>query len=288
MKKSQSDKRRKLEDSAQQRINFQEEKQDFRNELFEFIVNSNVVYYAALLIDIPEENLFCGQIGEIQRVILDEDTEKNSYFLTFIDFENGQNEIIDCVVKKQDLLPLFSFDPTQDKEIRTTFEKETKTLKEVRDLWERNDVHNISTEQLKPHNKSETRFEIGQLVTVEVDVQQRVLNSEAFIIQAGQTGIISNDITTNPDIDIDSVEITFWSMPFGILALNRNELIPPKGEQFGPQANPNNGGDSSDTNSTDSDSFDPERFADSPWKKTIRIKKNYVFPLYCEALDYTN
>ena len=36
------------------------------------------------------------------------------------------------------------------------------------------------------------------------------------------------------------------------------------------------------------DSFDPESLANSFWKKTICIHKDHVFPLYCEALDYTN
>lgn len=298
MEESQPDKKRKevegpaqFEDSAQQDLRYEVQLEVYRNALFDAIFNSGISYYAALLTDQLERNLFCGQIGEIQHVILDKNTEKNSFFLKFIDFDNDQDEITNFVVKKENLLPLFSFDPTRDDQIRITvkgqMQDEILTIKEIRDRWEKNQFNKISTDILEPHSKSEARFEIGQLATVQVNVEQKLSNSnnEKFIIQAGQTGIISKI----SNIDIDYVEVTFWSMPFGTLALERQQLVT-ENQNLGSLADsfdPENLADSSDSESL-ADSFDIESLADSPWKKTICIHKDYVFPLYCEALDYTN
>ena len=67
------------------------DKADQRNEIFDRIVNSGLFCYAALLIDNLDVPLFCGQVGQIEDVMLDE-KDKDSYLLTFIDFENGENE----------------------------------------------------------------------------------------------------------------------------------------------------------------------------------------------------
>jgi hypothetical protein len=289
-----------LEDSAQQDLRPEAQIEVYRNALFDAIFNSGISYYAALLTDQPERNLFCGQIGEIQNVILDKNTKKNSSFLKFIDFDNDQDEITNFVVKKENLLPLFSFDPTRDDQIKTRvkgqIQDEILTIKEIRDIWEEKKFNKISTDTLEPHSKSEARFEIGQLATVQVDFEQKLSNSnnEKFIIQAGQTGIISNVSNT----DIDYVEVTFWSMLFDTLALEREQLVTKNqnpgsvaassdSESLADSFDPERLADSFDPESL-ADSFNPESLADSPWKKTIHIHKDYVFPLYCEALDYHN
>lgn len=265
--------RAQLEESAHQDLKLGPELEVYRNVLFDAIFNTGISYCAALLTDQLDINLFCGQIGEIQPVILDKNTEKNSFFLQFIDFENDEQEITSVVVKKENLLPLFSFDPTQDEKIKTTVKKQIQdeilTLKEIRDIWEEKKFNKISTDTLELHRKAESRFEIGQLATVQVDVEQKLFHStnEKFTIQAGQTGIISNMSNT----DIDYVEITFWSLPLGTLALERKQLVT-KNQNLGSVAG----------------SFNPQSIGYSGWKKTIRIHKDYVFPLYCEALDYTH
>lgn len=86
------------------------DKANHKNELFNRIVSSGFFYYAVLLIDDFEISLFCGEVGEIEDVMLDEE-DKDSYLLTFLNFENGENEFARILVKKEHLLPLFSFDP---------------------------------------------------------------------------------------------------------------------------------------------------------------------------------
>lgn len=47
------------------------------------------------------------------------------------------------------------------------------------------------------------RCEIVRLVTVQIDIEQKLSNNESFTIQAGQIGIISDSLKTN------MVEVTF-------------------------------------------------------------------------------
>ena len=188
---------------------------EYRNKLLDCIFDNHASYYAALLVDYPQENLFCGQIGETQQVKLDE-TEKDCYFVNFIDFENNEAGINMCLIKKKHLLPLFSFDPAESKEIEIKTPFQTRkgnrltTINEVRNEWEESGVHKISTERLKPHNKSENPFKVGQLVTIEVDFKQEYKTNKNetknFIIQASQTGIISK----TQNLNSDSVEVAFF------------------------------------------------------------------------------
>lgn len=127
------------------------------------------------------------------------------------------------------------------------------TLKEVRNKWKKLQVHDISTLELATHKRSHSRFLVDQLVTIQVD-----FITESFTIQAGQTGIIS-DIKENDMSNM--VDVTFWSMLFGTLALNREELISTSKNQI------------------------LESSAENFWKKTVTIYKHYLFPLYCEDLS---
>lgn len=271
MEKSPSEKKRKiLDDSAQENMQPDYQKKDYRKILLNAMFDSKIVKYAALLKDESEQNLFCGQVGQVQDVTIANNPEEDCCFLKFIDFDNDEDEIINCIVKKENLLPLFSLDPTayeQTKvEVKGPLRDKVCTIKEIRDDWDKYEVHEISNEQLKNHSRCDTRFEIGQLVTVEVNVKQELSNNESFSIQAGQTGIISKDSTKISNTENDLVEVTFWSMPFGSLASERKELV----SEFLP-----GNLDSSYVNS----------LVTSPWKKIIRIHKNYVFPLYYEILQ---
>lgn len=279
MEKSQSDKRQKrFDDSAQENMEVQYQKKKLRNNLLDAMFDSGIVKYAALLKDESEKNLFCGQVGEVQDVTIANNPEKNCCFLTFIDFDNNGHDITNCVVKKENLLPLFSFDPAQDGQISIKLKDQLGeniwTMKKIRDEWDKCEVHDISKEKLKNHTRSDTRFEIGQLVTVEIDFEQKMSNNEVFIIQAGQTGIISAN-TLN---DENAVEVRFWSMPFGSLASERKELVPKSVPQ-----NLVNVASSSNTDSLE-DSLDIDSLVDSTWTKTIHIHKDHVFSLYCETL----
>lgn len=244
--------------------------------------DSRIVQYAALLKDESEQNLFCGQVGEVQDVIIANNPEKDCCFLTFIDFDNDEHYITNCVVKKENLLPLFSFDPTRYEQTKVKLNgqlgEDNYTIKKIRDYWDESEVHEISKEKLKNHNRSDTRFEIGQLVTVEIDFEQKMSNNEVVIIQAGQTGIISKDSTKIPDMGSDIVEVTFWSIPFGSLASERKELVSESLLQ-----NLANGASSLNTGNLE-DSFDLESFVTSSWKKIIRIHKDYLLSLYVKNL----
>jgi hypothetical protein len=66
-------------------------KADYRNKLFDRIVNSRLFCYTVLLIDNLETPLFCDQVGEIENAMIDEE-DKNFYLLPFLDFENGEND----------------------------------------------------------------------------------------------------------------------------------------------------------------------------------------------------
>lgn len=241
-------------------------KKKYRDALFDSIVNSEFFCYAALRVDYSEENLFCGQVGEIQRVMID-DTHKDSYYLIFTDYQNNEKQFAYCFVKKEHLFPLFYLDPNKDKEIKTTVEenenRDTITLKQIRDNWEKFDVSDIlnsSTSQLLRHNKVSTRFQVGQLVTIQINFEQKVSDNETFIIQAGQIGIISRSDDLKDDND--AVEVIFCSIPFGELVREKEELV-------------------SLFSSSDSDSF-----AKNFWKKKIHIDKDFLFPLYFEKLEY--
>lgn len=287
MKKAQSEKKRKiLDDSAQENMGVANQKKDYRNRLLDAMFDSRIVKYAALLKDESEQNLFCGQVGEVQAVTIANNPEKDCCFLTFIDFDNDEHYITNCVVKKENLLPLFSFDPTRYEQTKVKLNgqlgEDNYTIKKIRDYWDESEVHEISKEKLKNHSRSDTRFEIGQLVTVEIDFEQKMSNNEVVIIQAGQTGIISKDSIKIPDMGSDIVEVTFWSIPFGSLASERKELVSESLLQ-----NLANGASSLNTGSLE-DSFDLESLVTSSWKKIIRIHKDYVFPLYCETLQEMN
>ena len=249
-----------------------DEKKNYRNELFDRIINSGYICYAALLVDYSKKNLFCGQIGEIQRVRIEKKNE-NSYYLIFTDYTNREKQFAYCFVKKQDLLPLFYSDPNQDKKIETTFEGKTNqkfmTLEQIRDEWQKNDVSDIlnrETNKLLPHNKVKTRFKRGELVTIQIDFEfeQEMPTNETFTIQAGQIGIISssNDLKD----DSGAVEVIFCSIPFGKLAREKEN----KKEDL-----------VSFISNQNSDSF-----ATNFWKKKIHIDKHYLFPLYTEKLEY--
>jgi hypothetical protein len=262
MEKAQSEKKRKiLDDSAQENMGVANQKKDYRNRLLDAMFDSRIVKYAALLKDESEQNLFCGQVGEVQAVTIANNPEKDCCFLTFIDFDNDEHYITNCVVKKENLLPLFSFDPTRYEQTKVKLNgqlgEDNYTIKKIRDYWDESEVHEISKEKLKNHSRSDTRFEIGQLVTVEFDVKQNLPNNGDFIIQAGQTGIISKKFKNTDFVtdNTDLVEVTFWSMPFGLLALEKKKLFK-----------------------------SPNRFRYSFWEKKIRINKNYLLPLYVENL----
>lgn len=238
-----------------------------RNKLFDYLVNTKIFCYAALLVDYPEKNLFCGQIGEIESVIIDE-KDKDSYLLTFIDYDHEKQGFAYCLVKKKHLLPLFSFDPTKYEKIEVIHDADENILKknekitinEIRNRWEElpGGLNSSTSDDLIKHETISMRFEIGRLVTIEVDIEQKLSNNESFAIQAGQIGIISDSLKTN------GVEVTFWSMPFPELAVRRKELVE-KRVSLSPNQN-------------------LESYATSSWKRTINIDENLLFPLYCEQL----
>ena len=242
-----------------QPLNKRDKRENNRNKLFDYLVNTKTFCYAALLIDYPAKNLFCGQIGEIESVILDE-KDKDSYLLTFIDYDHERERFAYCLVKKKHLLPLFSFDPLEYDQIEVVHDANEKiTINEIRNRWEQlPDGLNSSTSKLIKHETVSMRFEIGRLVTVQVDIEQKLFNNESFTIQAGQIGIISDSLNTN------AVEVTFWSMPFPQLAVRRKELV--------------------EKRTALSLNQDLESYAPKSWKRTINIDENLLFPLYCEQL----
>lgn len=257
------------EDVSLENISLLDKKENDRNQLFDYLVNTKIYLYAALLVDYPENNILCGQIGEIESVRIEE-KNKDSYLVTFIDYENEREEIAQCLVKKKHLLPLFSFDPTEYETTEVKYNPNEKiTINEIRNRWEklffsqsRGGVLNNSTSYLLKHEKVSTRFKIGELVTVQVDIEQKLSNNESFTIQAGQIGIISDYLKTN------EVEVTFWSMPFPQLAVKRKKLV--------------------EKGASSSSNQDLENYARSSWKKTININENLLFPLYCERLTLSN
>ena len=124
---------------------------------------------------------------------------------------------------------------------------------------------------LRDIKKLENRFQIGQLVTIEVYFQQKT-NNKSFVIQAGQTGIISKD---KIDDDDNVVEVTFWSIPFGLLALIREGFLSSSLPSTPTASLP----------STLKADFNPLSYATSFWERKISINKNYLLPLYVENLD---
>jgi hypothetical protein len=269
----------KKNDSAQENFSIEnvEFRENLRNELFDRIAYSGMSCYAALRKDFVKEkyfryNIFCGQVAEIENVISQKN--KECYVLTFTDYKNNENEYAHCVIEKKYLLPLFCFDPTIYKKMKTIhneYSDEPKvlrkdrvmTVQEIRDQWEEQDFSvNLNDTQLTKHTKLETRFNRGQLVTVVFDFKPKseTNENENFIIQAGQVGIISND-KKNDKKNKNFVEVTFWSIPFGLLAL--------KGENFVSSPLKHN----------------PLIYATNPSEKKISIHKDFLFPLYCEALE---
>lgn len=249
----------------QSKISNKKDKADYRNELFDFIVANGFECYVALCIDYPENNLFCGQVGEIEHVIIEE-PDTDSYLVTFIDYKHRkQEEITQCLVKKEHLLPLFCFDPnTYEESIQEEDEEEgIMSINTIRNKWEELEFDIISTQNLVPHTKSETRFQVGELVTIQFDFEQTTKNDEIFIIQAGQIGIIS-DIKKD-----DCVEITFWTIPFGRLARVKKDFSfsSPSSPCFARQRD-----------------FNPFIYAINSWERKISIHKDFLFPLYCERL----
>lgn len=259
----------RTEDTAQETplITSSEFKTVYRNELFDRIVATGMEFYVALLIDNPPydplNNLFCGNVGEINNDVIMENENKDCYYVSFIDCNNKEENFSECVVNKKCLLPLFCFGPATYEKIETTPQKNEILLKEnininsIRDQWEEYEVHNISTLQLKPHKKVENRFEIGQLVTIQFDFKQKMSNNEAFTIQAGQIGIISK----TQALDIDCVEVTFWSMSLGKLIQKSKEL------------------------GFSSLNQDTVIFTTSSWERKICIHKDFLFPLYIQELQ---
>lgn len=194
------------DDTANQDLSADKQKLLFRNQLFNTIVNEENFWYAALIIDDEKNKLFCGQVCEIIHSF-----QKNGieYFLAvFPDFFNGE-EIVECLIEKNHVLPLFYFDPK-------FYEKQTQ---EARNKWEEFKVHDISTSLLKPHKKSKIRFQITQLVTLQLDFEQKCEDNTSFFIQAGQVGVISKIL------DDANVEVTFRSIPLGILALEKEMSV---------------------------------------------------------------
>jgi hypothetical protein len=239
------------------------ELEKYRNELFGFIINTGIYFHATLLVDYANENLVCGQVGEIQDVIIDKN--ENSYYLIFTDFQSTEGPFAYCLVKKKHLLPLFYFDPKKDENIEITMEvngnKRTTTLEKTRNELEEAGLVNIlenSNNGLINHSKALNRFQIGRLVTIQADFEQKVSDNESFTIQAGQVGIISGNVVN----DNDAVEVTFFSMPLGELVRKQEKLL-----SFFANQNP--------------DSFANKALKEKIYKK-IHIDKDFLFPLYCE------
>jgi hypothetical protein len=262
-------------DSAQEDFSLTNVKlrENYRNELFDRIVYSGMSCYAALRKDFVKTkyfryNLFCGQVGEIENVISQKN--KDCYLVTFTDYKNNGDDYARCFIEKKYLLPLFCFYPTIYKNIITIHNKysddpvvlkleEKLTIQKIRDDWEERDFSvNLNDIQLTKHTRVKTRFNRGQLVTVLFDFKPKVetKENESFIIQAGQVGIISND-----EKNKNFVEVTFWSIPFGLLAVKGENFVSSTPEQ------------------------NPLSYATNPWEKKISIDKNFLFPLYCEELE---
>jgi hypothetical protein len=257
------------QDTAQETpvITSPEFKTVYRNELFDRIVATGMEFYVALLIDNPPydplNNLFCGNVGEINNDVIMENENKDCYYVSFIDCNNKEENFSDCVVNKKYLLPLFCFDPATDEKIETIPQQNENLLtgnmsiNSIRNQWEQHEVHNISTLQLQSHKKVENRFDIGQFVTIQFDFKQEMSNNEAFTIQAGQIGIISK----TQALETDCVEVTFCSMSLGKLIKKSKELSFLSLDQ------------------------DTVIVTNSSWERKICIHKNFLFPLYIEQLQ---
>lgn len=177
---------------------------------------------------------------------------------------------------------MFCFDPTTYTKIKTKHHEDVEntsdeddnnipvlqktaeiTIHEIRTNWEKNDFSvSLNDNELRKHNKVETRFNRGQLVTLLFDLEQEFgieNKTEKCIIQAGQTGIISNEKNDNDNDNI--VEVTFWSIPLGLLALEGEDFV------SAPQQ------------------LDPFSCAINSWERKISIDKDFLFPLYCEELE---
>lgn len=257
-----------VRDTAQEPdLDIKYSQETIRNDLFDRIINSGIECYAALRIDVGNQlstRLFRGQVGKIENVILNNEEKKHYYSLVFIDYKKDRDVFNQCLVKKENLLPLFCFDPEKYDKYKEL--NQTQGINELRKKWDSIKFEVTPKLELAQHKKVENQFQVGQLVTMEVDFEQKT-NSDFFIIQAGQTGIISKD---KIDDDNNVVEVTFWSIPFGLLALIKEDFLP------------------SSVPSPSKTDFNPLSFATSSWEKKIFINKNYLLPLYVEDLNVAN
>ena len=128
-------------------INSPEFKTVYRNELFDRIVATGMEFYVALLIDNPPydplNNLFCGNVGEINDDVIMEGTNKDCYYVAFIDCNNKEENFAEGVVNKKCLLPLFCFDPATYEKIETISQENeillegNMNIKSIRDQWKK-------------------------------------------------------------------------------------------------------------------------------------------------------
>lgn len=242
-----------------------------RNELFDRIVNSVDSRYVALrkdFLDDFKKKLFCGQIGIIEDVILGEKTNKYCS-VVFPNYANNERPFYQCLIEKHYLLPLFEFDPQTYRETETIAGQNEKilekkglrnlTLDEIRHEWETAEFDVIQNTGLKKHNQYKNRFKRGRLVTIQFDFTQGTDDGRTFNIQAGQIGIISNEKRNN------FVEVTFWTIPVGLLALERKNFV--------------------SWTQNDKQNDNPVNYAINLWKRKIVIHQDFLFPLYCEELE---
>lgn len=136
-------------------------------------------FYVVLLIDNPPDdpldNLFCGNVGEIDDVLIDEKYKK-CFNVLFIDYKKNDIDFSQCMVNNAYLLPLFCFDPmTYNKIIPEPGEEETNLPKEnfsinaIREQWEKFNFDAIKNNTLRNHKKMKTQFKVGKLVTIQFD-----------------------------------------------------------------------------------------------------------------------
>ncbi len=229
----------------------EDQKKSCRNLLFDLIIESGVSF-AALIKDYEKNNLFCGQVGEVTLTV-----ETDTCLVTFINFQNDQNEYNYGIIEKENLLPLFNYWQRENNNIKIilpidnenvnliTSEKEYLTIPEIRDKWEELKLHSAPSLPLIKHNKIDSRFDVGRLITIQFDVKQEFKDDElkSFFIQAGEVGLISRIRR------YDFVEVTFFPRVLGELAVEADKLL--------------------------ASTIDPEEI-------TIKIHKNFFFPLYCE------
>ncbi len=214
------------------------------------------------------KHLFRGQVGKIEEVVLNKEEEKLYYKIEFIDYKKNRDVFYQCLVEKENLLPLFCFDEDVYASTRDE-EPDGRGVNEFRERWELQKFPITPQLNLAFHKKVKKPFEVGQLVTIEVNFEQQYKTTEnkieSFTIQAGQTGIISKKNISN-----NNVEVTFWSIHFETLAIIGKDFLPSSLFLLRKRA------------------FNPFSFATSSWERKIYIDKNYLFPLYVENLNEEN